>query len=117
MHHRFAPPARIDDAVQRSSLLVKTLFHTGARVSEFAHIQVPDLFLIQLVVREAATQARIDKQVTPPRLRASVATMLLGAGMPLDHVQKFLRHQRSAGTRIYAETSLRGLGETVRQSI
>lgn len=157
-------------AYQRSSrhgLLVKTLFYTGARVSEFVHIQVTDLYLsldppqiylahakggsdgyvpilpalaqelqthlagrrrgylfesnrgdkytpryIQLVVREAATQARIDKQVTPHRLRASVVTILLDAGMPLDHVQKFLRHKRIASTQIYAETSLRALGET-----
>jgi len=67
---------------------------------------------IQLIVREAATQARIEKQVTPHRLRASVATILLDAGMPLDHVQKFLRHKRIATTQIYAETSLRGLSET-----
>jgi len=45
---------------------------------------------IQLVVHEAATQAGIAQQVTPHRLRASVATILHDAGMPLDHVQKFL---------------------------
>jgi integrase/recombinase XerD len=162
--------ALIDAAYRRSSrhgLMVKTLFYTGARVSEFIHIQVTDLYLhldppqiylaqakggsdgyvpilpalaqelqthlagrrrgylfesnrgdkytpryIQLVVHEAAAQAGIAKQVTPHRLRASVATILLDAGMPLDHVQKFLRHKRIATTQIYAETSLRGLGET-----
>lgn len=31
--------------------------------------------------------------------------------MPLDQVQKFLRHKRIATTQIYAETSLRGMGE------
>ncbi len=36
---------------------------------------------IQIVVHEAATQARIEKQVTPHRLRASVATILLDAQM------------------------------------
>ena len=72
---------------------------------------------IQLVVREAAHQARIEKQVTPHRLRASVATILLDAGMPLDHVQKFLRHKRIASTQIYAETSLRGLGESYIQAL
>jgi len=72
---------------------------------------------IQLIVREAATQARIAKQVTPHRLRASVATILLDAGMPLDHVQKFLRHKRIATTQIYAETSLRGLSETYIQAL
>jgi len=162
--------ALIDAAYRRSSrhgLMVKTLFYTGARVSEFVHIQVPDLHLsldppqiylahakggsdgyvpilpvlaqelqthlagrrrgylfesnrgdkytpryIQLVVRQAATQAGIEKQVTPHRLRASVATILLDAGMPLDHVQKFLRHKRIATTQIYAETSLYGLSDT-----
>jgi len=72
---------------------------------------------IQLVVHEAATQARIEKQVTPHRLRASVATIRLDVGMPLDHVQKFLRHKRIATTQIYAETSLRGLGETYIQAL
>lgn len=153
--------ALIDAAYRRSSrhgLVVKTLFYTGARVSEFIHIQVPDLHLnlappqiylahakggsdgyvpilpalaqelqthlagrrrgyvfesnrgdkytaryIQLVVHEAATQAGIAKQVTPHRLRASVATILLDAGMPLDHVQKFLRHKRIATTQIYPD--------------
>lgn len=162
--------ALIDAAYRRSSrhgLMVKTLFYTGARVSEFVHIQVTDLYLnldppqiylaqakggsdgyvpilpalgqelqthlagrrrgylfesnrgdkytaryIQLVVHEAAIHAGIVKPVTPHRLRASVATILLDAGMPLDHVQKFLRHKRIATTQIYAETSLRGLSET-----
>ena len=36
---------------------------------------------------------------------------LYHAGMPLDHVQKFLRHKRITTTQIYAETSLRGMGE------
>jgi len=50
---------------------------------------------------------------TSPRtgLRASVATILLDAGMPLDQVQKFLRHKRITTTQIYAETSLHGMGE------
>ncbi len=52
-----------------------------------------------------------------PRLRASVATILLDAGMPLDHVQKFLRHKRIATTQIYAETSLHGLSETYMQAL
>ena len=45
------------------------------------------------------------------RLRASVATILLDAGMPLDQVQKFLRHKRITTTQIYAETSRHGMGE------
>ena len=159
--------ALIDAAYRRSSrhgLVVKTLFYTGARVSEFVHIHASDLYssldplriypahakggsdgyvpilpalaqelqthldgrrrgylfeskrgdkytprYTQLIVREAANQARIEKQVTPHRLRASVATILLDAGMPLEHVQMFLRHKRNATTQIYAETSLSSL--------
>ena len=64
---------------------------------------------VQRLVKEIAKQAAIDKNVTPHRLRASVATILLDAGMPLDQVQKFLRHKRITTTQIYAETSLHGM--------
>lgn len=66
---------------------------------------------VQRLVKDAALRAGIEKNVTPHRLRASVATILLDAGMPLDQVQKFLRHKRIATTQIYAETSLQGMGE------
>ncbi len=156
-------------AYRRSSnygLLVKTLFYTGARVSELINIKVEDLRLdleppqiylavakggsdgyvpilstlaqelrthlngrkagylfesnrhdryssraVQLMVKEAARMAGLEQTVTPHRLRASVATLLLDAGMPLEKVQKFLRHKLIATTQIYAETSVRGMGE------
>jgi integrase/recombinase XerD len=63
-------------------------------------------------VHDAARRAGIDKDVTPHRLRASVATLLLDEGMPLDQVQKFLRHKRITTTQIYADTSLHGMGES-----
>ncbi len=165
----------IEAGYRRSSLhglMIKTLFYTGARVSEFIQIEVKDLHLnldppqiylahakggsdgyvpilpglaqelrthlggrrggylfesnrsdkytpryIQLVVKDAAKDAKIEKQVTPHRLRASVATILLDAGMPLDQVQKFLRHKRIATTQIYAETSLRGMGESYTRAL
>jgi integrase/recombinase XerD len=53
----------------------------------------------------------LTQRVTPHRLRASVATLLLDAGIPSDQVQKFLRHKHLSTTQIYAETSLRSLGE------
>jgi integrase/recombinase XerD len=49
---------------------------------------------IQKLVKDAVQRAGIEKAVTPHRLRASVATILLDAGMSLDQVQKFLRHKR-----------------------
>ena len=150
----------------RYGFLVKLLFYTGARVSEFVQIRVEDLHLaldppqiylanakggsdgyvpilpvlaqdlrtyldgrrsgyvfernragkyttryIQRLVKDAARRAGIEKNVTPHRLRASVATILLDEGMPLDQVQKFLRHKRITTTQIYAETSLHGMAE------
>ena len=150
----------------RYGFMVKILFYTGARVSEFVQLRVEDLHLaldppqvyianakggsdgyvpilpalaqelrthldgrrngyvfesnrsdkyttryVQKLVKDAAQRADIDKNVTPHRLRASVATILLDAGMPLDQVQKFLRHKRITTTQIYAETSLHGMGE------
>ena len=166
---RFEVERLIAAAYRRSSgygLMVKTLFYTGARVSELVNIKVEDLRLdleppqiylavakggsdgyvpilptlaqelrthlngrkagylfesnrhdryssraVQLVVKEAARAAGLEQTVTPHRLRASVATLLLDAGMPLEQVQKFLRHKLIATTQIYAETSLRGMGE------
>ncbi|GAA5535184.1 tyrosine-type recombinase/integrase [Deinococcus aluminii] len=160
----------IEAAYRRASrygLMVKTLFYTGTRVSEFVNLRVEDLHLaldppqvyiahakggsdgyvpilpalaqelrthlagrrtgylfesnrherytaraIQLIVKDTARRASIEKTVTPHRLRASVATILLDAGMPLDQVQKFLRHKRIATTQIYAQTSARGMGES-----
>jgi integrase/recombinase XerD len=59
--------------------------------------------------QDAAKRAGLAQRVTPHRLRASVATLLLDAGMPIDQVQKFLRHKHLSTTQIYAETSLRNL--------
>ena len=160
----------IEAAYRRASgygLMVKTLFYTGARVSEFVNLRVTDLHLaldppqvhivhakggsdgcvpilptlaqelrthlagrrmgylfesnrhdrytaraIQLIVKDTARRAGIEKTVTPHRLRASVATILVDAGMPLDQVQKFLRHKRITTTQIYAQTSARNMGES-----
>jgi hypothetical protein len=57
--------------------------------------------------RHPKTYAALTIQTT-----CRVATILLAAGMPLDHVQKFLLHMRIASTQTYAETSLGGLGAT-----
>ena len=152
-----------DGHSSRYGFLVKMLFYTAARVSEFVQIledllalDPPQIYLanakggsdgvpilpalaqelrtyldgrrsgyvfesnrsgkytaryVQRLVKDAARQAGIDKNVTPHRLRASVATILLDAGMPLDQVQKFLRHKRITTTQIYAETSLHGMSE------
>jgi integrase/recombinase XerD len=151
----------------RRGLMIKTLFLTGARVSEFVHIRVEDLHLdddpprvhlahakgqanrsvpilpvlaqelcthlqgrrqgylfesnrhtryavrtVQTLVRRCAQAAGITRRVHPHLLRHSIATILLDSGqVPIDQVRKFLGHLHLSTTQIYAETSLRALGE------
>jgi integrase/recombinase XerD len=154
------------DGSQRG-LMIKTLFLTGARVSEFVHIRVEDLRLddepprihlthakgqanryvpilpalaqelrthlqgrrqgylfesnrhthyavrtVQTLVQRCARAASITRRVHPHLLRHSIATILLDSGLvPIDQVRKFLGHLHLSTTQIYAETSLRALGE------
>jgi len=67
---------------------------------------------VQDIVTEAAKAAGITKRVYPHLLRHSVATILLESGeMSLDQVQKFLGHLQIGTTQIYAQTSLRAMGQ------
>ena len=67
---------------------------------------------VQAMVRRCALRAGIGKRVYPHLLRHSIATILLDSGqVPIDQVQKFLGHLHLSTTQIYAETSLRALGE------
>ncbi len=67
---------------------------------------------VQSVVKSEAREAGIDKRVYPHLLRHSIATILLDSGkVPIDQVQKFLGHLQLSTTQIYAETSIRALGE------
>ena len=68
--------------------------------------------MVQAVITESARAAGIRKRVYPHLLRHSIATMLLDSGqVPIDQVQKFLGHLQLSTTQIYAETSVRALGE------
>jgi integrase/recombinase XerD len=65
-----------------------------------------------IVTNCARAAADIDKRVYPQLLRHSIATILLDSGLvPIDQVQKFLGHLNLSTTQIYAETSLRALGD------
>ena len=67
---------------------------------------------VQSVVKLQAQEAGIEKRVYPHLLRHSIATILLDSGeVPIDQVQKFLGHLQLSTTQIYAETSIRALGE------
>ena len=63
-------------------------------------------------MKESALAAGIAKRVYPHLLRHSIATILLDSGeVPIDQVQKFLGHLQLSTTQIYAQTSIRALGE------
>lgn len=67
---------------------------------------------VQTMVRRCAQAAGITRRVHPHLLRHSIATILLDSGqVPIDQVRKFLGHLHLSTTQIYAETSLRALGE------
>jgi integrase/recombinase XerD len=67
---------------------------------------------MQSIVQSSAREAGIEKRVYPHLLRHSVATILLDSGLvPIDQVQKFLGHLQLSTTQIYAETSVRALGD------
>ena len=67
---------------------------------------------VQSIVTTCARTAGIKKRVYPHLLRHSIATILLDSGlMPIDQLQKFLGHLDLSTTQIYAETSLRALGD------
>jgi len=67
---------------------------------------------VQSIVTNCARAAGIEKRVYPHLLRHSIATILLDSGfVPIDQVQKFLGHLNLSTTQIYAETSLRALGD------
>jgi integrase/recombinase XerD len=67
---------------------------------------------VQTMVAACAREAGIVKRVYPHLLWHSIATILLDSGqMPIDQVQKLLGHRRLSTTKIYAETSVRALGD------
>src|SRR3989442_14582349 len=139
----------ITHAYQRQGergLFIKTLFQTGARVSEFVNLKAEDVFFdeqmilmakakggksryvpivprathprrIQQIRKETAEQAQITKRVYPHLLRYSVATTLRERGMPIEQIQKFLGHSKRETTQLYAESSTAMMRESSQRAL
>jgi integrase/recombinase XerD len=60
-----------------------------------------------LIVREYATSAGIERDVTPHTLRHSFATHMLDGGAGLREVQQLLGHANISSTQVYTKVSTR----------
>ena len=60
---------------------------------------------IQLIVKNAANRAKINKNVTPHTLRHSFATHLLEGGADIRYIQQLLGHKHLKTTEIYTHVA------------
>jgi len=65
------------------------------------------------IVNELAQRAGIQKKLGTHSFRRSRATHLLDAGLPLEKVSKFLRHQQLSSTMSYLKISVEDLKKEV----
>lgn len=68
------------------------------------------------IIRSAALNAGIDKQISPHTLRHSYATHLLEGGANIRQVQELLGHESIVTTEIYTHLDSRRLGRVVEDS-
>jgi integrase/recombinase XerD len=60
-----------------------------------------------LIVKECASVAGIEREVTPHTLRHSYATHMLDGGAGLRELQQLLGHTNISSTQIYTKVSTR----------
>ena len=64
---------------------------------------------IELIVKTAAANSRINKKVTPHTLRHSFATHLLEAGVDIRYIQQLLGHKDLKTTQVYTHVADRDI--------
>lgn len=68
-------------------------------------------------MRNIGERAGLRERLTPHRLRHSLATHLLAAGVPIDVVQVILGHESVATTQVYARTQMEQVEQHYRRVI
>jgi integrase/recombinase XerD len=71
--------------------------------------------MVFLIIKEAAQNAGINKQVSPHSFRHSFATHLVENGADLRIVQELLGHESITTTEIYTHLSREFLRQTLEQ--
>ncbi len=71
--------------------------------------------MVFTIIRQAAKQAGIDKQISPHTLRHSFATHLLEGGANIRQVQELLGHENIETTEIYTHLNRHHLSEVVNE--
>jgi len=85
----------------------KEYLFEGARGGQYSATSVT------LVVKRAASRAKIKKRVTPHTLRHSFATHLLEAGTDLRYIQTLLGHNSTKTTEIYTHVANKSYKEII----
>lgn len=71
---------------------------------------------VQQIVKETAEDAGITKSVHPHLLRKTIAQRLADEGMPENHLQQFLGHEKPETTQIYYRPNRKSVKESHREA-
>ena len=70
---------------------------------------------IYRIIKQNASRAGIDKEITPHSFRRSRATHLLDGGLSIEKVSRLLRHNRLESTMTYLKISIEDLKRDIKK--